>query len=286
MTSNKKLYHFDSFRRTTFLNEEPTFVIPSSGIYSNSFEIEHINIPTTWYNINSTNNILLWTDTLAASVTTTITPGNYTATELATQLGTQMTADETVGDTYTVTWDTTIQKFTIAGDGGNFTIDFVNAAIQWDKNSPSRNLAKLLGFYLGTTAITSSGTYFSLLQVLNGAATYTGTSVAYINIRNVTIRSNLMNQCIDHTSRTLVTKLTSAGTAIVSDGKNDILKILPYNVDQGDQIIYRPNFPELYALDKRDGITHVTFKLEDDFGNILNLNGQSWSISLSFNNNL
>jgi len=279
------LYNFDSFRRSYGLNEEPTFVIPSSGIYAESFEIDHINIPVTWYNINSTNNILIWDDTLGAVVTTTITQGNYTASGLATEIGTQMTADETVGDTYTCTYDSTTQKFTIAGDGGNFELTWEDTATPWNENSPTRNLAKLMGFYslntIGAIGITNGDE--AGVDTLTGAATYTSSAVAYVNIRNVYIKSNFVNASIDHTSKTIIKKIASSGGDILENGKNNILKILPYDVSHGDIIKYRPFFPEKYTLDRREGNTNVTFCLEDDFGNLLSLNGQSWNIVLKFN---
>jgi len=282
------LQNFDSFRRTDGGNSEPIFNIPSSGIYANSFEIDHINIPTTWYNINSTNNILLWDDTLGAAVTTTITPGNYTATELATEIGTQMTSDETVGDTYTCTYDSTTQKFTIAGDGGNFELTLADTSNIWDTNSPTRNLAKLMGFYVETGYLNSGliGADEASVFTKTGAATYTGGSVAYINTRNVYVKTNLVNQALNYNSRTFIKKINNPSLPnpqLLENGKNDILKVLPYNVDQGDQIIYRPFYPEQFILDKRDGLTNISFCLEDDFGNILDLNGQSWNIVIKFN---
>lgn len=279
------LQNFDSFRRSSGLNEEPTFIIPASGIYANSFEVDHINIPVTWYNINSTNNILLWDDSIGGAITTTITPGNYTANELATELGTQMTADEAQGDTYTVTYNSTTQFFTIAGDGGNFELTWEDTAIPWDQNSPTRNLAKLMGFYalntLGAIGITNGDE--AGVTTLTGAATYTSSAVAYINTRNVYVKTNLINACIDHTSKTIIKKLSASGADILENGKNNILKILPYDVIHGDIIKYRPFFPEVYQLDDRDGNTNITFCLEDDFGNVLSLEGQSWNILLKFN---
>ena len=84
--------------------------------------IENVNLPISFYAINSTNNVLNFTDSTDGLLTVTITPGNYTIDELLAELQTVMNAAATTA-TFTLTYDEITQKTTFAWTGGT-TITF------------------------------------------------------------------------------------------------------------------------------------------------------------------
>ena len=66
------------------------------------------------YNVNSSNNNLHWVDTLSASHSSVITPGNYTASQLANAIATQMNADKSDAVVYASSIGTNSAKFVIS----------------------------------------------------------------------------------------------------------------------------------------------------------------------------
>lgn len=80
-------------------------------------------LPNTVYPINSFNNVIVFEeDGNATDFTATLTPGGYTATELATVIKDSM--DAAGANTYTVTYDTNTYKYSIGSTGTfRFTSD-------------------------------------------------------------------------------------------------------------------------------------------------------------------
>jgi len=75
--------------------------------------------------VDSANNSIVFND--GADRTATLTAGTYTGAELAVELKTALEAANAGGDTYTVSYDGTTKKFTIANDSGNANaIDFLS----------------------------------------------------------------------------------------------------------------------------------------------------------------
>lgn len=73
------------------------------------------------YNIHVGNNTLVFQeDGVAVDLTATLTPGNYTATELQAEIKTQM--DAAGANTYTVTYDSITMKYTITTSGTSLKI--------------------------------------------------------------------------------------------------------------------------------------------------------------------
>ena len=86
--------------------------------------LETFTIPNTVYNINSSNNNLLWTR--GGDQSATIPAGNYTSTTLATAIKTAMDGASD-GNTYTVSYSATTFKYTITGSASAFNFRFDDA---------------------------------------------------------------------------------------------------------------------------------------------------------------
>ncbi len=88
--------------------------------------------------VDTTNNTIIFND--GATRTATLTPGTYTADQLATEITTQMEAANGGTDTYTVSFDSDTQRFTIVNDTGNTnSID-----IEWE--NAGTTATAILGF--------------------------------------------------------------------------------------------------------------------------------------------
>ena len=94
-----------------------------SNFYS-KISLKNVIIPNTVYPVNSNyNTVVFEEDGSATDIPCTLTPGTYTASEMATELKTRM--DAAGSNTYTVTYDANTFKLTIATSGTSlrFTSD-------------------------------------------------------------------------------------------------------------------------------------------------------------------
>lgn len=83
-------------------------------VYIRSYEI-----PVSFYSINSSNNTIDFEDSVPNSYSATITPGNYTPSELASELQTQMSAEYS---STTVSYDSNTYKLTFTNSSSNIKI--------------------------------------------------------------------------------------------------------------------------------------------------------------------
>ncbi|MBI5141217.1 MAG: flagellar hook protein FlgE [Nitrospirae bacterium] len=88
--------------------------------------------------VDATNNTIVFTDT--ASRTATITAGTYTGAGLATAIKTALEAANAAADTYTVTFDSSSNRFNVANDAGNAN------AIDLNWEDASTTAGTILGF--------------------------------------------------------------------------------------------------------------------------------------------
>ena len=112
----------------------------------------HLEIGTT-FTIDSTNNKINFLEVggLGTELTATLDSGTYTISELETEIGTKL--DDAVGSDadYTVSYDNSTQKFTIAGVGGTVTeIQYL-----WTTGTSGNSVASTIGFTANDTGALS-----------------------------------------------------------------------------------------------------------------------------------
>lgn len=132
-------------------------------------KIVEVNIPMTFYTVNSTNNTFVVNDlTVPNSWTVTVPPGNYDSGTLTTALHTALHADTTLA--WTVTFDVSTLKFTFTpAPAHNITFEFGTAP-----NTGETNMRLIMGFNAGTSA---SGTVLTSPNVPQ----ITGPDYFYVN---------------------------------------------------------------------------------------------------------
>lgn len=210
-------------------------------------------IPMSYYTINSTNNTFTLTE--GSSVTVTITPGNYTSASLSTTLQAALNAVSPTPKTYTVTFSSLTQKFTITASAGTFTLTFGTTGDTGLTNPR---------FFLGMNA----GANASTLTVLTSpnAANITGDNYLYICSD---VLGGLVNSVMPNLSQTRGQK----GPQIAK---------IPVNVNPGEVIYYNDPVPEKWfpipnLLQIRQLDLYLTLGTNPAK---IQLNGQSFCIKL------
>jgi hypothetical protein len=216
----------------------PVYSIDSTSTFYAS--VVHASIPYSFYNINSSNNCLCYTNNSSTIYRVYINPGNYTATTLLSQL------QSILPSSFTVTYSNTQNTFTFT-NANTFTFIY-NSLIGF-----STCLA-LLGFTLTSQTSTVSGT------------TYTLTSNTLVNLASV--------RCI-----CVNTSIHTGSIFTYSPNNQNILCSIPVSTAPFSIITF--DNPNHYKVDLSTNIFNsIVIKLTDQAGNILNLNGLNWSITL------
>lgn len=135
-----------------------------------AIELVSGSIPADLYNVTPAWNKFMFAEGTGAKIKVTLTPGQYTATEIATELQTQLNEVATI-NTYTVTHSDTTKRLTITGDTTTkFTFFFQTGLPYVDTINTTTGVvenilcpAKLLGFdfYDYTSVVSGSTTVFS-----------------------------------------------------------------------------------------------------------------------------
>lgn len=208
-----------------------------------AISVRSITIPQTYYNIRSTNNKLVWTSN-SVETTTTIAVGNYSTSELVSTLENALNSDKDAGDTntYSISLNAVTEKLTISGDSVNFDLNFSDA---------NSTIYKVLG-YTQTDK--------------TGAQTYTASYIP--NLRQD------LNYIFIESDLPLKHPFTVAG------------------VNRRNYIAYMStsNFGDISSLEDAQYVREVSakqfstlnFRLVDEVGNQVSLNGYDWSMIITF----
>lgn len=214
----------------------PTIEIPSQ--YHLHINVVHASIPFTFYNVNSSNNVLNYTLIIPfpgtnISYSLVIPQGNYTANTMKTYLNTNL-------QNFTVSYDSTTNKFKfVQKDNFDFILQSTSTCLG------------LLGF-TGQTTSTS----------------YNLTSTQTLNLNPI--------RCI-----CVCTNLRTSNININSKNKSNIICSIPITTQPNSIITYlNPNNFKINTY--ANVLSSLRIQLMDQDGNILNLNGANWSMTIQF----
>lgn len=208
----------------------PTIEIPSQ--YHLHINVVHASIPFTFYNVNSTNNVLNYTvGTTGYSLV--LPQGNYTSTTMKNYLNLNL-------QNFTTTYDSTTNKFKFLNTQNNdFTFNATSTCLG------------LLGF-----AGQSTSSSYSLI------------STRTINLNPI--------RCI-----CVCTNLKTSNININSKNKSNIICSIPITT-QPNSIITYMNLNNFKINTYANIISSIQIKLMDQDGNLLDLNGANWSMTIQF----
>ena len=206
--------------------------------------LENIKVPTSFYNINSTNNVLKITEDPAGTpdaISVTIPPGNYTESELRSTTIALLNAATLNTNTYSMSFDSITGKITITTDTTEFLVDSIT-------NGSLINRA----FGFEDAQYTSAS--MELISVNHISLNF----VRYLNIKT-DLGSN------NHYSRN---NLQDIGVQVpITEGRSTIQF---YDNHSG----YRAK------MENRHNIKHLRLRILDNNNNIIDLNGVNWSAEL------
>jgi len=202
-----------------------------------SVKIQNMIIPLSYYNINSQNNILIFDDPVIRVIS--LTPGTYTANQLAVELATRMSAASTL--TFNVSFNSIVSKFSIVGTGV-FNLLFAN--------SMGPSLPEILGFQR---------------QVYSGLSTYTSDNVVSINrlysqLNVCSSRLSTHNQQVISSNQFLGNLICTVNNSVYKPGE-----YLYYSADDNSNSILFSN--PMSSLDVID------IRIYDIDNNLIDFNG-------------
>lgn len=251
----------------------PLFKIGGKNPLENiaAIKILEVQIPFSWYVFNTSNNTFLLTETGQSPVVVTLPVGNYNATQMTVNLQMALTAASLSTLTYTVTYDSTLQKFSFYNNSVStlpFSLTFGDS-----NDSGNTNPRNLIGFPAGETVSSGflvSGTPRGNFIVAPNAMSVTGANYIYLNSLKI---GNLTDMYLPRGAVNL-----GGGNAGPQMAK------IPVNVQPGGVIFWNDPCPEhWFSLQNLTSLTEIDFfiSLGNTSGQFpLKLNGQSFSLKL------
>ena len=213
----------------------------------NSFYISSVVMPSSFYVVTSNNNLLYFVDNNQSTQSLTITPGNYSPSELVSTIQTWLT-----GLNSNAGW-----AISYSTNTGLFSFSTSNLSFGLDAHEYDNILYNLMGF---------------LQQIYNvDTTTKTSTYVADLTgPKYVKIVSNALSF-----KSSFEPGSTNIGV------KNVILRI-PVKVNSFDMIVYE-NYNDINNMIpfQREFPNIIDISLIDEEGNTLNLNGTEWSFVIT-----
>ena len=228
--------------------------------------IQNVQIPFTFYSINSSNNVfrVLEDDGAAGDtlLSVTISAGNYTIIELITELETQLDANTNESNAYTLAYDDIINKISFSYTGATS----VDVIIDTIANGSTLNSA--LGF----------GRLLSTGQSVDGDLT---TDVAITFLTTVAQDAPYVVDLDTIPSVIIETDITSNNFYDKDTQKHIGVKV-PMNVDRNEKQYYENDGGHLTKLNSKSPIAKIEFRLINPLTNtVISLNGADWSAEVN-----
>lgn len=208
------------------------------------FRVNRVTVPFKFYPINSSNNLIYFQENLGAAVTATITPGSYTIATLITEIQTEMNLVSPNARTYTVTYDTILDLFTITGSAGTYRMLF--------GTNTASSASSVIGF-------SNVDTSLALAQTGDRGPVLSG-------VPNLFLRSNFLG-------------LSTPQRYILADGISNAICAIAVNVNFNNLIIY-DNVSNNPCQCNISNFNTIDFMVTDYLGNIIDLRGANITIEL------
>ena len=213
--------------------------------------IQSVQIPYTFHNTNSTNNIIDWKENGNLKTPLIIKSGNYNVLELISEIQYQLNENSSYGNNYILKYIQIENVVEIASLSPNNTEFLFKTGI-----NKSKSIANQIGF-----------TDEADITLNNNAIIISDSYVNLITISSLFIRSNISG----------VNTYDSK-----SKQQSSILSIIPVNSNPLSIITYQYYEGVPYILYDNDAIANLNFELTNESGDIINLGKRiNWSFVLS-----
>lgn len=214
--------------------------------------IQSVQIPYTFHNTNSNNNIIDWKENGILKNPLIIKSGNYNILELISEIQTQLNDNSSYGSSNYILKYIQIENVVEIASLSTSTTEFLFKT--------GVNQKKSIGSQIGFTDEND-------ITLNNNAIIISDSYVNLITISSLFIRSNISG----------VNTYDSK-----SKQQSNILSIIPINTDPLGIITYQYYEGVPYILYDNDAITNLNFELTNESGDIINLGKRiNWSFVLS-----
>jgi hypothetical protein len=240
----------DSKDRSSGVPENFTYNLQSSGFNKvKSFRVNKISIPFSWNTVVASSFRTIFNGT---GFTIPVAAGQWPGVILASNL--QSSLNSIIGNTWTVTYNSYTNSFTVSVATGTFHFDF-------SIPSPPLNPYYNIGVQLGFITVGQIGTISPATPVSTFTSPYfanlSGTTNVYV----------------------LSQSLQLYGFTFLSAQQNNVLQSVPVNVEAGSLIVWQNSVETTFKYDTRS-MVNFDFSLVDDSNIQMNLNGQEWTLEL------
>ena len=231
--------------------------------------VHDAQIPFSFYVVNSRNNGFEVDSADAAAAVVRLTHGNYNANALAVEIKTRIEAADAGTNTYTVTYDSVTNRFTILASANEFVLDFRPAAVTAGGSGTTESLlgataTKIMGFSVG--GLGSSGVHDSANASTAALTVISDISVNVAGEEAIYVRSSIPNV------NTYETRTRSY---------SNILAKVPVPVGFFSIIHFTPHARSFtLQMPPRSKLDIIELQLTDSAAIELDLNGLEWEITL------
>lgn len=236
----------NSKNRTSGTSHKFAIGLKNGITYVDSFAIGAIKIPKSYYNVTSLNNRFRFVDSTATTHDLTLAAGNYDITQLITWLSVNMNIVST--DTYHFNLNQLTNKLDVSTAAGSWSLDF----------TIDNNMSVLLGF--------DNQIYESSVNSIGEQGITAVNSPSLDRTDRIHIICNEIHRDNYHFNDTL--------------GFGNILDTVIDNAPFGGYVTKEQDFNIFYNLPSVNFISSMYFRLVDDNGNDLDLNGLDWTIEI------
>jgi hypothetical protein len=214
--------------------------------------IQSVQIPYTFHNTNSTNNVIDWSENSVLKSPIGLKSGNYNILELISEIQNKLNENSSYGNTnYTINYNQIENIVELKSSNANNTKLLFNSG-----SNITKSIASQIGFTSDNDITFNSNT-----------SKFSDSYVNLITINSLFIRSNIsgVNTYDSKTKQ-----------------QSNILSIVPINTDPLGVITYQYYEGVPYILYNNDNITNLEFDLTNENGDSINLGKNiNWSFVLS-----
>lgn len=215
--------------------------------------VESAQIPYTYYTTNASNNSIT-IEYNGLPVTAVVAPGNYENSTILVPIKQALDSMLLPGVTWTVAYDASTFKLTISIAGG---LGAFRILVQ---NDPA-SVGPSIGFTQDTVL---------------AASLVSDVAMDVFGTRYLVIKSRLIGENRAYTTAVAASYASSVAASA-------IIHTIPVNADPGGVILDVSREPRYNILGFKTSFqNNIDFRLEDDRGNVVDLNGKDWSVQFIF----
>lgn len=253
----------DSRKRQRGSIEEPIFSLTHQITFSQKISksyhmrLENTLLPKSFYSVDANFNVFRIAEQGGGTIVVTIDVGSYTILELLTELENELDTNTTNSNNYVLTYDDITNKVAF-----QFTGTSTNATIQ---------------------TIASGSTINQIIGVGKEDTDFiTGNDNTFVITAGQTAAQGELPNCVDLDTKSYIVVKTdiSSNNYYDNNQKQNVAVRVPINVDRNIKQHFSNDGGHKTLLNSKAPLSSISFSLEDEYGNVIDLCGIDWSTEL------